>query len=73
MEELACASFVSFSVFINRSPKGFSKAQRGLWQGIPFSPFFFVLVGGALGCMIEAAALVDWVNDFVPATNFAAY
>lgn len=38
-----CITTSSFSVIINRTPKGMISPQRGLRQGCLLSPYFFII------------------------------
>lgn len=48
-------SIVCFYVLLNRSPHGYFKAGRGVWQGDLMSPELFVILLDLLSRMIEAA------------------
>ncbi|XP_019053169.1 PREDICTED: uncharacterized protein LOC109114648 [Nelumbo nucifera] len=51
-----CVSTASFSMMANGSQEGFFKASRGLYQGDPFSPYFFLLVLQVLSDHLDGAA-----------------
>lgn len=57
-------SSAHFSILINGSPKGFFKAERGIRQGDPLSPFLFVIVGEALSRMIDAGNSANLIKGF---------
>ncbi|WMV25589.1 hypothetical protein MTR67_018974 [Solanum verrucosum] len=59
-----CISTVSFSVLINGSPVGFFKAERGLRQGDPLSPFLFILAMEGLNNTVKKAKHIGWINGF---------
>ncbi|WMV25761.1 hypothetical protein MTR67_019146 [Solanum verrucosum] len=59
-----CISTVSYSVLINGSPAGFFKAQRGLRQGDPLSPFLFIIAMEGLNSMFKTANLYGWIKGF---------
>ena len=50
-----CISTASFLVLINGSPAGFFPSSKGLRQGDPLSPYFFVIGMEALSCLINRA------------------
>ena len=50
-----CITTTSFFVMINGSPTGFFRRTRGLWQGDPLSPYFFVLGMEVFSILIEKA------------------
>lgn len=56
-------------MLVNGSPKGFFKAQRGLRQGDPLSPFLFVIIGEALSKMISMATEANLICGFKPTTS----
>jgi len=50
-----CISTVNFSIIINGSQTGYFKAQKGLRQGDPLSPFLFLLAMEGLNSMVKTA------------------
>lgn len=59
-----CVLSPSFSVLVNRHPKGFFKGRRGLRQDDPLSPYLFIIVANLLGCMAAKAEMVGLVHGF---------
>lgn len=51
----ACVSPATANVFVNRSPSGEFKLERGLRQGDPLSPFLFLIVAKDLSMLVKRA------------------
>ena len=60
----ACISLVRFSVLVNVSPTGFFSSSRGLRQGDPLSPLFFLLVMEALSRLLERATEGGFITGY---------
>ena len=52
---MLCVKTVSYSILVNGEPKGMIKPTRGIRQGDPLSPFFFLLCTEGLNGLINKA------------------
>ena len=59
-----CISTTSFSVIFNGSLVGFFKSSRGLIQGDPLSPYFFVLGMEVFSLLIDKAKLGGFLTGY---------
>lgn len=64
-----CISTVKFSVLINRSPVGFFSTQKGLRQGVPLSPYLFILAMEGLSQLLARAKELQWIQGFQVGSN----
>ena len=61
---MECISTVSFSILVNREPKGEIKPSRGIRQGDPLSPYLFLLCSEGLNWLIQGAIREDKIRGF---------
>jgi hypothetical protein len=54
---MECVRTVSYSVLINGEPRGFFHPTRGLRQGDPISPYFFLLCAEGLNALLVKTAM----------------
>ena len=52
---MVCVKSVSYSILVNGEPKGLIRPSRGIRQGDPLSPFFFLLCMEGLHSLITKA------------------
>jgi len=57
---MMCVEIVDYSVFVNNDVAGTILPGRGLWQGDPLSPYFFILCAKGLSALIRRA---EWRGD----------
>lgn len=50
---MICVTMVSYSMLINGEPKGRIVPRRGLRQGVPISPYLFLLCAKGLSAMLR--------------------
>jgi len=67
---MGCVTSASFVVLVNGSPSYFFQAGRGLRQGCPLSPLFFLLVVDSLSRLIEKAKLEGKLCGFFVSKGF---
>ena len=60
-----CITITSFSVLINRSPKGFFKSLRGIRQGDPLPPYLFVLGMEVFSIIVDKAAHDGFLTGYM--------
>ena len=59
-----CISTVSYSILVNGEPRGDIRPSRGIRQGDPLSPYFFLLCLESLNRMLQQAASNDSIRGF---------
>jgi hypothetical protein len=52
---MTCVRTVSYSILINMHPYGFITPSRGIRQGDPLSPYFFILCAEGLSSLLQMA------------------
>ena len=57
-------SMVSFSILVNREPKGEITPSRGIRQGDPLSPYLFLLCSKGLNRLIQGVVREDKIRGF---------
>ena len=61
---MVCVRSVTYSILVNREPKGLIHPSRGLRQGDPLSPFLFLLYSEGLHDLINKAASNGDIHGF---------
>ncbi|XP_042950095.1 uncharacterized protein LOC122282210 [Carya illinoinensis] len=59
-----CITTATFSILINGSPRGFFKAERGLRQGDPISPFLFILCTEVLSRLLAKSEVLREIEGW---------
>ena len=59
---MMCIKSVSYSVLLNREPKGLIHPTRGIRQGDPISPYLFLLCGESLSTMLKREESLGLIN-----------
>ena len=66
---MECITTVSYSILVNREPKGLIKPSRGLRQGDPLSPYLFLFCAEGLNAILRKAALNGEIQGFSVSRN----
>ena len=59
-----CINMVSYKILVNGEPRGDIRPSRGIRQGDPLSPYFFLLCLESLNRMLQQAASNDSIRGF---------
>ena len=61
---IECVRIVSYSILVNREPRGMINTSKGIKQGDPLSPFLFLLCTEGLHGLIMQATRAKEINGF---------
>lgn len=61
---MRCISSISYSILVNREPKGDILPSRGIRQGHPLSPYLCLLCSEGLNRLLHMAAREDQIRGF---------
>ena len=61
---MECVRTISYLILMNGDPKGLINPTRGIRQGVPLSPFLFLLCTEGLHGLIKKAARAKEINGF---------
>ena len=61
---MECITTVSYSILVNREPKGLFRSSRGLRQGDPLSPYLFFFCAEGLNALLQGATLRGEIHGF---------
>ena len=59
-----CLSMVPYSMLVNGEATGFFSSSRGLRQGDPLSPLFFILMMETLSRLVNKAINISFLEGF---------
>ena len=59
-----CICTASYSILVNKEPKGDIRPSRGIRQGDPLSPYLFLICSEGLNRQIQKAARDDLIRGF---------
>ena len=63
---MECVRTVSYSILVNREPRGMINPSKGIRQGDPLSPFLFLLCTEGMHWLIMQATRAKQINGFSP-------
>ena len=61
---MECVRTISYLILMNSDPKGLINPTRGIRQGVPLSPFLFLLCTEGLHGLIKKTERAKDINDF---------
>lgn len=61
---MVCVRTITYSILVNREPKGLICPTKGIRQGDPLSPFLFILCSKGLHGLIKQAAREGEIRGF---------